>query len=102
MFWKAERQAATPTIGLAPIPSTATVTTGGLQQAYRMAMPGRVMKFGALPYTSSQRLSREISVNWAKFRKSKTRPGDYYGLTLYNDSDNGVTFSMECRYKASI
>lgn len=96
--FKLERQTAVPTLGVVSMPTSATITTIGLQQAMRTANPGRIVKFGQIPYTAETTRVARISANFKKYRLSSVRQGDYFGIVIYNRTGT-VTFDVQMRYK---
>ncbi len=97
--FKCERAFAVPVIGTDPIPSSADIVGAGMQQAMRMALPGRVMHFSKIAITAETVRAVTIKVNPAKYRMSKIRPGDYIGIMCHNMSGQATTVSFEMRYK---
>ncbi len=99
-IFKVERADSTPVIGTHPVPSTAEVNTQGMQQACRMANPGKVFHYSKRVYTVEQNVAHKITVSPAKFRLSKLKAGDHWMLLMFNRAAaNQVTFDFECRYK---
>ncbi len=70
-----------------------------MQQAMRMALPGRIMHFSKISVTAETTRVVKIRVNPAKYRMSKIRPGDYIGILCHNMSGQSTTVSFEMRYK---
>ncbi len=99
VIFKVERSFVTPVVGTDPIPSSAEVDSQGIQQAFRLNMPGWVMKFGTFGVTAELPISRNIFVSPAKFRKSKINDGDHIGIALFNRTVGTVNFSVQMRYK---
>lgn len=98
LVFKAQRQSATPVKGTFPIASDAEVTSTGLQGSYRDNMPGWVVKFGKIAFAQAQPRTIKIDVNFGKFRMSKIRDGDFYGLVFFNRSPATVFLDWEARY----
>ncbi len=96
---KVERADSTPSLGSHPIPSTAEILSQGMQQACRMANPGKVFHYSKRAYTDNFAVAHKIRVSPAKFRESKCKAGDHWILMLFNRAPNIVTFDFECRYK---
>ncbi len=97
---KLERQHDVPTATVEPLPTNADILSTGLQQAMRLNNPGRVLKFGTFAYTPELAMSRNISVNFAKYKLSSVRSGDYFLIILYNRTDtNPITLDVQMRYK---
>ncbi len=100
MIFKAERQATTPVVGTHPIPSSADVDGQGIQQAFRLNMSTWCCKFGAFPVTPEVSVVKNITINWAKFKKATVKDGDFYGLALFNRTIGIIDFSVQMRYKS--
>ncbi len=98
MVFKAQRQDVTPVKGTFPIPSDGEVIAGGLQQTYRMNMPGWCIKYGQIPMSSQTPRTFKIRVNFAKFKMATVRDGDFFGLTLFNRSGASITLDWQARY----
>ncbi len=98
-IYKVERVATTPVLGTHPVPSTATIVTQGLQQACRLANPGKVFHFSKRAYTIEQDIVHKIRVSPAKFKLSKLKAGDFWILQVFNRGPAIVTDDFECRYK---
>jgi len=98
--FKLERQLAVPTLGVANVPTSAQMNTEGTQQAWRIRNPGRVLYYGHLPFTIETTRSKVFRIPYAKFRMSKVRPGDFYGLCIFNRSAAAVTYDVEMMYKS--
>ncbi len=97
--FKVERHDTTPTLGNHPIPSTAEVLAQGMQQACRMANPGKVFHFSSRTYTVEVAITHKIRVSPAKFRLSKVKAGDHWCLQLFNRGGVAVVFDFQARYK---
>ncbi len=97
--YKVERAASTPVLGTHPVPSTAECLTQGLQQAARMANPGKVFHYSKRAYSDNFFVAHKIRVSPAKFKLSKLKAGDHWVLQLFNRSASSITFDFECRYK---
>ncbi len=98
VIWKAERQPSTPTVGTFPIPSDADCITSGLQQLYRMNMPGWVMQFGMIPVAAELPTTKHLKCKLGKFKKGKIRDGDYIGITLFNRTGADLNHTTQMRY----
>ncbi len=98
-IYKIERSAGTPVIGTHPVPSTAQINTQGIQQACRLANPGKVFHFSKRAYSIEQTSTHKMIVSPAKYKLSKLKAGDHWVLQVYNRSANAVTFDYEARYK---
>ncbi len=97
---KVERADSTPVIGTHPIPSSAEITSQGMQQACRLANPGKVFHYSKRVYTIEQNIVHKIIVSPAKYRLSKLKAGDHWILVMNNRAAaNAVTFDFEARYK---
>ena len=97
--YKVERHDTTPTLGNHPVPSTAEILAQGMQQACRMANPGKVFHYSKRPYTVERNIVHKIRVSPAKFRLSKIKAGDHWILQVFNRGTAQVTDDFECRYK---
>ncbi len=102
LVFKLERKLVTPTVGVDTVPSDADVISVGLQQAWRIDNPGRVMKFGIMPVSPELPSTRSIKVNPGKFKMAKIRPGDFIGIVLFNRTGATITSNVQMRYKATI
>ena len=99
-FVKYERSFSVPTIGTDPVPTSANITTNGLQQEVRSLSPGYVVQFGTIPITPETIVSRNLSVSWAKYGKSQVRDGDYFCLIFFNRTGAAATvYDLQIRYK---
>ncbi len=98
-IYKVERAATTPVLGTHPVPSTADIVSQGMQQACRMANPGKVFHFSKRAYTIETDIVHKIRVSPAKFRLSKVKAGDHWILQVFNRGPAIVTDDFECRYK---
>ncbi len=96
---KVERAASTPALGTFPIPSSAEMTTQGVQQVCRMENPGKVFHFSKRAYSADNTVAHKIRVSPAKFKLSKFKAGDHWILMLFNRGTATFTFDFECRYK---
>ncbi len=97
--FKVERADTTPTLGNHPIPSTAEVVSQGIQQACRMANPGKVFHYSQRAYTADVNIVHKIRVSPAKFRLSKLKAGDHWVMLVNNRGPTNVTDDFQCRYK---
>ncbi len=98
--FKVERADSTPALGSHPVPSIAEINTQGMQQACRMANPGKVFHYSKRSYTPEVNLTHKITVSPAKFKLSKIKAGDHWMLLMFNRAaGNQVTFDFEARYK---
>ncbi len=98
-IYKVERAATTPVLGTHPVPSTADINSQGMQQACRMANPGKVFHYSKRAYTPEIAFTHKIKVSPAKFKLSKIKAGDHWVLQLFNRSLATVNFDYESRYK---
>ncbi len=96
---KDERSDATPAIGTHPIPSGTDVTNQGMQQATRLANPGKVFHFSSRAYSAAHTITHKIRVSPGKFGLSKVKAGDHWVLLIYNRGSATVTYDFQCRYK---
>ncbi len=97
--FKVERSDATPAVGTHPVPSDADVLGAGLQQACRLANPGKVFHFSQRSYNLETPLTHKIRVSPAKYRLSKVKAGDHWVLMIFNRGAQAVTYNFQCRYK---
>ncbi len=98
--FKVERADSTPALGTHPTPSTAEVLAQGMQQACRMANPGKVFHYSKRAYTIEQNITHKIIVSPAKYKLSKIKAGDHWILLMFNRGVGGTpTFDFEARYK---
>ncbi len=97
--YKIERSTAVPAVGALNLPSSADVSTGGLQCEMRNHNPGRILEFGQIAYTAETTRTKKIRVNWKKYRLATIRQGDFYGIVLFNRAPNTVTTDIYCRFK---
>ncbi len=96
---KVERADTTPVIGTHPIPSSSEVNTQGMQQACRLANPGKVFHYSKRAYTTEISFVHKIKVSPAKFKLSKLKAGDHWMMIINNRSANSCVFDFEARYK---
>ncbi len=101
VVWKRERQSATPIVG-AGLPSNANATVSGLQQTYRIEMPGRVVRFGVIPLSAETPKTLKLTIDWKKFKMDKIKSGDWYGITFFNRTGATVTMDFQSRTKELI
>lgn len=101
VVWKRERQPLVPIVG-AGLPSNADATSTGLQQSYRLEMPGRVYRFGKIALSKETPRVLKITMNWKKFKAHKIKSGDFYGITFFNRTGASVTMDFETRTKELI
>ncbi len=97
--FKVERAASTPALGTHPIPSSAEIASQGMQQACRMANPGKVFHYSARAYSIENTVVHKIRVSPAKFRLSKIKAGDHWIMMLFNRGPQTFTYDFQCRYK---
>ncbi len=97
--YKVERADSTPALGTHPVPSTAEILAQGMQQACRMANPGKVFHYSKRAYTVENTYTHKIVVSPAKYKLSKLKAGDHWILQVFNRGSATVTFDFEARYK---
>ncbi len=97
--FKVERLAGTPTIGTHPVPSVVDVLGAGMQQACRLANPGKVFHFSTTAYSADNTRTKKIIVSPAKYRLSKLKAGDHWLLLVFNRGAATFTIDFQCRYK---
>ncbi len=95
---KYQRQSTVPLVGVAPVPSSATVLAVGLQQATRLASPGWVLHFNTMAYTAETTRTKMLKINLSKFRMSSWRDGDYFSLLLFNRGGAAIFVDHHARY----
>ncbi len=99
-LFKVERASTTPVKGVHPVPSNTEIATQGMQQACRLANPGKVFHYSKRPYTVESNIVHKIIVSPAKYKLSKMKAGDHWLLLVFNRADAGiVTMDFEARYK---
>ncbi len=98
-IYKVERASTTPVLGTHPVPSTADINTQGMQQACRMANPGKVFHYSKRAYTPEISYVHRIKMSPAKFKLSKLKAGDHWVLQTFNRGTALVNTDFECRYK---
>ncbi len=94
-----ERSDIVPVLGTHPVPSASDVATQGMQQATRLASPGRVVHFSARPYTAEQNIVHKMRFRPSKFKSSLVKAGDYWILIVHNRGIAVMTYDFQCRYK---
>ncbi len=97
--FKVERAATTPVLGTHPIPSSSEVNSQGMQQACRLANPGKVFHFSKKPYSVENTQIHKIIVSPAKYKLSKFKAGDHWVLMTFNRGPTTVTIDYEGRFK---
>ncbi len=97
--FKVERASTTPVIGTHPVPSNAQVLSQGLQQACRLANPGKVFHYSQRVFTTEIAVSHKIRVSPAKFKLSKVKAGDHWMLQIFNRSGGTISYDVQMRYK---
>ncbi len=97
--YKVERADATPALGVHPTPTSAEINSQGMQQALRMANPGKVFHFSTRSFTIETPVTHHIKVSPAKFKLSKLKAGDHWMLLVFNRSGSVFTFDFQARYK---
>jgi len=101
VIFKIERAFVVPVSGVG-LPTDANILTLGLQAAFRQIQPGRVIKYGAIPYTEQTTAVRSIRGSYGKFKLATLRTGDFYGIMLFNRAANTPIVSIQARYKECI
>ncbi len=97
--FKVERADSTPAIASHPVPSQAEVIAQGMQQACRMANPGKVFHYSKRVYTVEAAITHKIIVSPAKFKLSKCKAGDHWVMLVFNRGGGAVVYDYEARYK---
>ncbi len=98
--FKLERKLSVPVVAFDTIPSNASATAIGIQQAWRILNPGRVLKYGKIAYTLETTRVFNVQLSLAKFKMSKIRPGDYVGICFLNQGSASARLDTEMRYKS--
>ncbi len=94
-----ERSHITPAIGTDPIPSGADISSQGLQQAMRLALPGRVVHFSVRAYSIENTMVHKLKFRPSKYKASQVKAGDFWALMVHNRGANIITYDMQARYK---
>ncbi len=97
--YKVERADSTPSIGTHPVPSNSEVSTQGMQQALRLANPGKVFHYSVVAFSADNTRTKHIVVSPAKFKLSKIKAGDHWCVLVFNRSGSTVTVDFQARYK---
>ncbi len=95
---KYERSTTVPIIGTDPVPTSAVITSDGLQNAVRSLSPGYVIQYGQFAIQGTS-YTRKIIAKWAKFGKGMVRDGDYFVLIMFNRSDSAIVYDIQTRYR---
>ncbi len=93
-----ERHDGVPTLSH-PLPTSSEISTEGMQQACRLASPGRVVHFSIRPYSADNTFVHRIKFRPSKFKSSKVKAGDYWMLIIHNRGSATITYDFQCRYK---
>ncbi len=103
VVFKIERSPVVPSDAINEgLPNDTDVGTLGLQAAFRRLQPGRVIKFGNIPFTEQITAVRTIHGSYGKFKMSTIRTGDWYGIMMHVRAANGPLISIQARYKECI
>ncbi len=94
-----ERSHITPVIGTDPIPNGTDITGQGLQQAMRLALPGRVVHFSVRSYSIENTMTHKMRFRPSKYKASQVKAGDFWGLIVHNRGVNIITYDFQVRYK---
>ncbi len=97
--WRTERSQVTPSL-TNQLPTSAEDASEGIQQAYRLRLPGWVMRFGAIGIAAEQPRVINIKVSPSRLGMPGIRDGDFTGITLHNRTNGTVNFSVQMRYKS--
>jgi len=95
---KIQRSSTVPTLGTAPMPSSADVDGDGLESTMRKNTPGWCIHNIIMPFSAETPTQRTFSVNLRKFRMQKFRDGDFLLLMLYNRSAATITIDHKANY----
>lgn len=99
IIWKRERQSTTPVPGTG-LPTDANILSVGGQMAFRQEMPGRVLYYNRISLSLGTPRNVKIVINWSKYKLSKIRQGDWYGITIFNRAGAATFFAdIETRTK---
>lgn len=98
--FKVERANSVPTTDGTLLPANSTITTTGLQAAMRQYQPGRIIHYRKVGVAAAQPRAIKVVGNFAKFKMSKIRTGDYYGIAIYNRTPGICIIDFEARYKS--
>ena len=99
-IFKIERAHVVPAFDGVLLPPQNTITTAGLQAAMRQYQPGRILKFGTVAVAAEQPRTFSVKGNYKKFKMSKLRTGDYYGIAIYNRTSAAATITIQARYQS--
>lgn len=100
-FIKYERSFTVPTLGTDPVPSTANMLSVGLQQEVRSLTPGYMVKYMQVPISAETTKIISVKVDWAKYKKSMVRDGDYFTLLVFNRTAAAGTYDINTRFNTS-
>lgn len=98
-IFKIERSNQVPDTDNISLPNDASITTEGLQSAMRRFQPGRIIKFGVVGVAAEQPRVLSLKANYKKFKMSKVRTGDYYGIIIFSRGTSSV-IDFQARYNA--
>ncbi len=101
-MFKIERATAVPQLGDGQLPDQTSINSLGLQAAMRQFQPGRVLHFGQLAIATEQPRVFVKTINYAKFKMSTLRTGDYYGIIIHNRNPAAVTIDVQMMYKSAV
>ncbi len=97
--FKVERAESTPALGVHPIPSSSENASQGMQQAVRLANPGKTFHWSQTPYALDNNKVKNIIVSPAKYKLSKLKAGDHWILMIHNRGSATFNFDIQMRYK---
>lgn len=100
-IFKVERASTVPVDDGVLLPTNTEIATEGLQAALRKHQPGRVIKFGAFATAEAQPRVVTVNGNYAKFKLSKLRTGDFYGIIIFNRGGADVIMDVQARFKST-
>ncbi len=98
-IFKLERQTVTPLIGVDNVPSASECSTQGLEQAVRLANPGRVYLTKRTAYSADNTRIINLKVSPSKYKVSKMKAGDHWCLLVFNRAAATITNDFQGRYK---
>ncbi len=82
------------------LPTDTEIQTEGLQTALRRYQPGRVIKFGTVAVAPEQPRVISLKANYRKFKMSKIRTGDYYGMICFVRGITSTNIDFHGRYQS--
>ncbi len=100
---KYERSNSVPAIGTDPVPSSADITSKGMQSSVRSLSPGYLIQYGIIPVTAETTRTKKLIINFAKFKKALVRDGDYFVLIVFNKTGSATSiYDLYWRFKTML